>query len=73
MLGRERIKQRLALYQGVMPIHMQFSDDAEETFSRALKLLLVSDSSIYLVYTLGKALDEINTFKYFPCFRIRVN
>ncbi|KAF7137393.1 hypothetical protein RHSIM_Rhsim07G0124000 [Rhododendron simsii] len=35
----ERIKQRLALYRGVMPIYMQFSDDAEETFSRALKLL----------------------------------
>ncbi|KAI8546785.1 hypothetical protein RHMOL_Rhmol07G0146700 [Rhododendron molle] len=35
----ERIKQRLALYHGVMPIYMQFSDDAEETFSRALKLL----------------------------------
>ncbi|XP_052170172.1 pyruvate kinase isozyme G, chloroplastic isoform X2 [Diospyros lotus] len=35
----ERVKQRLALYHGVMPIYMQFSDDAEETFSRALKLL----------------------------------
>ncbi|KAK7406368.1 hypothetical protein VNO78_07992 [Psophocarpus tetragonolobus] len=35
-----RIKQRLALYHGVMPIYMQFSNDAEETFSRALKLLL---------------------------------
>ncbi|EOY24063.1 PREDICTED: pyruvate kinase isozyme G, chloroplastic [Theobroma cacao] len=38
--NEERIKQRLALYQGVMPIYMQFSDDAEETFSRALKLLM---------------------------------
>ncbi|PPR87941.1 hypothetical protein GOBAR_AA32749 [Gossypium barbadense] len=37
--NKERIKQRLALYQGVIPIYMQFSDDAEETFSRALKLL----------------------------------
>ncbi|XP_040989562.1 pyruvate kinase isozyme G, chloroplastic isoform X1 [Juglans microcarpa x Juglans regia] len=37
---RERIKQRLVLYHGVMPIYMQFSDDAEETFSRALKLLV---------------------------------
>jgi len=73
MLGRERIKQRLVLYQGVKPIYMQFSDDAEETFSRALKLLLVSDSSISLVSTLGKALHEINLFKYFPCFRIKVN
>ncbi|XP_020218029.1 pyruvate kinase isozyme G, chloroplastic isoform X1 [Cajanus cajan] len=35
-----RIKQRLALYHGVMPIYMQFSNDAEETFSRALKLLM---------------------------------
>ncbi|XP_071722358.1 pyruvate kinase isozyme G, chloroplastic-like [Rutidosis leptorrhynchoides] len=38
--NEERIKQRLALYQGVSPIYMPFSDDAEETFSRALKLLL---------------------------------
>ncbi|KAL4355151.1 hypothetical protein GQ457_06G037380 [Hibiscus cannabinus] len=38
--NEERIKQRLALYQGVIPIYMQFSDDAEETFSRALKLLM---------------------------------
>ncbi|KAA8522083.1 hypothetical protein F0562_012603 [Nyssa sinensis] len=38
--NEERVKQRLALYHGVMPIYMQFSDDAEETFSRALKLLL---------------------------------
>ncbi|CAN6305792.1 unnamed protein product [Urochloa humidicola] len=36
----ERVKQRLALYQGVIPIHMQFSDDAEETFSRAISCLL---------------------------------
>ncbi|GAV87050.1 PK domain-containing protein/PK_C domain-containing protein [Cephalotus follicularis] len=38
--NEERIKQRLALYQGVMPIYMQFSDDAEDTFSHAIKLLL---------------------------------
>ncbi|XP_015896785.3 pyruvate kinase isozyme G, chloroplastic [Ziziphus jujuba] len=37
--NEERIKQRLALYHGVLPIYMQFSNDAEETFSRALKLL----------------------------------
>lgn len=43
MLCRERIKQRLALYRGVLPIYMQFSNDAEETFSRALKLLVVSN------------------------------
>ncbi|KAK4769747.1 hypothetical protein SAY87_030279 [Trapa incisa] len=36
----ERMKQRLALYRGILPIYMPFSDDAEETFSRALKLLL---------------------------------
>ncbi|EPS70805.1 hypothetical protein M569_03952, partial [Genlisea aurea] len=36
----ERVKQRLSLYHGVMPIYMDFTDDVEETFSRALKLLL---------------------------------
>ncbi|KAF6989660.1 hypothetical protein CFC21_006969 [Triticum aestivum] len=35
-----RVKQRLALYQGVVPILMEFSDDAEETFSRAITSLL---------------------------------
>ncbi|CAH8370810.1 unnamed protein product [Eruca vesicaria subsp. sativa] len=34
-----RIMQRLALYQGVMPIYMEFSDDAEDTYTRSLKLL----------------------------------
>ncbi|WVZ12807.1 hypothetical protein V8G54_017337 [Vigna mungo] len=38
--NEKRIKQRLALYHGVVPIYMQFSNDAEETFSRALELLL---------------------------------
>ena len=42
---RGRIKQRLGLYHSVMPLYMQFSNDAEETFARALKLLLVSDIS----------------------------
>ncbi|KAK6122243.1 hypothetical protein DH2020_044017 [Rehmannia glutinosa] len=41
---RERVKQRLILYHGVMPIHMEFTDDVEETFSQALKLLLDSMS-----------------------------
>lgn len=41
MFGRERVKQRLSLYHGVLPIYMQFSGDAEETFSRAIKFLLV--------------------------------
>ncbi|KAK2983627.1 hypothetical protein RJ640_023161 [Escallonia rubra] len=39
MACRKRIQQRLALYQGVCPIYMQFSDDAEETFTNALALL----------------------------------
>lgn len=38
--NNERVKQRLALYHGVVPIYMEFSEDAEETFSRAIKLLL---------------------------------
>ncbi|XP_077235261.1 pyruvate kinase isozyme G, chloroplastic-like isoform X2 [Tasmannia lanceolata] len=41
--NEERVKQRLALYHGVLPIHMQFSDDAEETFSCAINLLLSQD------------------------------
>ncbi|KAL9237362.1 hypothetical protein vseg_011920 [Gypsophila vaccaria] len=35
----KRVQQRLALYQGVCPILMEFSDDSEETFSEALTLL----------------------------------
>ncbi|KAJ6808968.1 plastidial pyruvate kinase 2 [Iris pallida] len=35
----ERVKQRLALYQGVCPVYMQFSDDAEETFAKAISYL----------------------------------
>ncbi|KAJ6840772.1 pyruvate kinase isozyme G, chloroplastic-like [Iris pallida] len=38
--NKEEIKKRLALYQGVLPIHMHLSDDAEETFSRAVNCLL---------------------------------
>jgi len=38
---RKRTQQRLALYQGVCPIYMKFSEDAEETFTRALDLLQV--------------------------------
>ncbi|XP_011624562.1 pyruvate kinase isozyme G, chloroplastic isoform X2 [Amborella trichopoda] len=36
----ERIKHRLALYHGVHPIYMHFSNDAEETFTKALSCLL---------------------------------
>ncbi|GLJ22202.1 hypothetical protein SUGI_0417240 [Cryptomeria japonica] len=37
--NQERVKQRLALYWGIKPIYMPFSDDAEETFSKALSIL----------------------------------
>ncbi|KAI3471185.1 hypothetical protein Pfo_027848 [Paulownia fortunei] len=37
--NEKRVQQRLALYQGVCPIHMEFSADAEETFASALGLL----------------------------------
>ncbi|PWA59671.1 NAD-dependent epimerase/dehydratase [Artemisia annua] len=37
----KRIQQKLALYQGVCPIYMEFSDDAEETFETALSTLKV--------------------------------
>ncbi|GJN18172.1 hypothetical protein PR202_gb05306 [Eleusine coracana subsp. coracana] len=37
---RERVRQRLALYQGVCPVQMEFSDDAEKTFGNALSYLL---------------------------------
>lgn len=50
---RARVKQRLALYHGVQPIYMQFSDDAEDTFSRALNLLMVGNSSFYLYVSLS--------------------
>lgn len=40
----ERVKQRLALYQGVVPIYTEFSDDAEETFARAIDCLLNGES-----------------------------
>ncbi|RRT79017.1 hypothetical protein B296_00003413 [Ensete ventricosum] len=36
----ERVRQRLVLYQGVLPLYMHFSDDAEETFCRAIKHLM---------------------------------
>lgn len=42
LLCRKRIQQRLALYQGVCPIYMEFTDDAEDTFANALATLLVN-------------------------------
>ena len=38
---RERVRQRLALYQGVCPIYMEFLDDEEESFTVALAYLRV--------------------------------
>ncbi|KAJ0267229.1 Plastidial pyruvate kinase 2 [Hirschfeldia incana] len=38
--NEKKIQQRLALYQGVCPIYMEFSDDAEDTFAKALATLL---------------------------------
>ncbi|KAJ4875736.1 Plastidial pyruvate kinase 2 [Raphanus sativus] len=38
--NEKKIQQRLALYQGVCPIYMEFSDDAEDTFANALATLL---------------------------------
>ncbi|XP_051138074.1 plastidial pyruvate kinase 2 [Andrographis paniculata] len=35
----KRIQQRLALYQGIHPIYMEFSADAEATFSNSLAFL----------------------------------
>ncbi|RDX63475.1 Plastidial pyruvate kinase 2, partial [Mucuna pruriens] len=35
----KRVQQRLALYQGVCPVYMEFCNDSEATFRRALDLL----------------------------------
>ncbi|KAK6146422.1 hypothetical protein DH2020_020291 [Rehmannia glutinosa] len=34
LFDKERVKQRLILYHGVMPIHMEFTDDVEKTFHK---------------------------------------
>ncbi|RYR56080.1 hypothetical protein Ahy_A05g021885 isoform A [Arachis hypogaea] len=39
VMAFKRVQQRLALYQGVCPIYMEFCDDSEATFRRALDLL----------------------------------
>ncbi|KAG6503897.1 hypothetical protein ZIOFF_036221 [Zingiber officinale] len=41
--NNEIVKRRLSLYHGITPIHMEFTNDAEETFSRAIKFLLDHD------------------------------
>lgn len=57
--GRERVKQRLVLYHGVMPIFMQFSDDAEEAFSRALSILVVSVFLIFFILFMLRSLLHV--------------
>ena len=42
----KRVQQRLALYHGVRAIHMPFSGQAEETFTEALQILLVSHRTV---------------------------
>ncbi|KAL7147395.1 hypothetical protein ABFS83_06G104500 [Erythranthe nasuta] len=37
--NEKRVQQRLALYQGICPIYMEFSADADETFANACGLL----------------------------------
>ncbi|KAK0597451.1 hypothetical protein LWI29_025434 [Acer saccharum] len=55
------IQQRLSLYQGVRPIYMQFSDDAEETFENALGLLQADQRVLLLpasiIYPESKILE----------------
>lgn len=46
----ERVRQRLALYQGVCPIQMEFSNDAEKTFEKALSYLQVIWYSFTLLH-----------------------
>nr|GEW04686.1 plastidial pyruvate kinase 2 [Tanacetum cinerariifolium] len=57
----KRVQQKLALYQGVCPIYMKFSDDAEATFANALTVLKVSSTSrisiIILLSYLIRCLD----------------
>ncbi|OIV98872.1 hypothetical protein TanjilG_21703 [Lupinus angustifolius] len=49
----KRVQQKLALYQGVCPIYMEFCDDATATFTRALDLLqkqgMVKEGEVALV------------------------
>ncbi|XP_042031306.1 plastidial pyruvate kinase 2-like [Salvia splendens] len=56
--NEKKIQQRLALYQGVCPVHMEFSADAEETFTNALTLLqkqgLVKEGEHIAVVQSGK-------------------
>ena len=47
-LCSKRVQQRLALYQGVCPLYMKFSDDAEKTFSDALTFLQVIHFSLVI-------------------------
>lgn len=55
---RKRVQQRLALYQGVCPVYMDFSDDAEETFRRALDFLQVTFELFWVRNTSNKWHDK---------------
>ena len=45
--------------QGVRPIYMQFLEDAEETFSNALALLLISQVNSLASFDLGSNEDVL--------------
>ena len=60
---RERVRQRLALYQGVCPIYMEFLDDAEESFAAALAYLKVTGyPALSFCFKGLKSLTEALTF-----------
>jgi hypothetical protein len=46
----KRVQQRLALYHGVRALYLEFSADAEETFSEAIKLLLVRNEYLNVAF-----------------------
>jgi hypothetical protein len=57
-LYREIVRQRLALYQGVCPVHMEFSDCAEKTFGDACSyLLVITDISYPFCFFAGISLS----------------
>lgn len=68
---RERVRQRLSLYQGVCPIYMQFSDGAEKSFAEALSFLQVSAAGFlpfpsYLCFIFFLCRESL----YFLCIQV---
>ena len=60
---RERVRQRLALYQGVCPIYMEFLDDAKESSAAALAYLKVTGyPALSFCFKGLKSLTEALTF-----------